>query len=306
MTNPRKPPAAPANLRSLQDRLRNLAAKAALPEGRVQRQLGTYVAAEILQQVQAGGEPGTSLFLVKGGSQIEMRLGISRSRASKDLDASFRGDFDQMYGRAREAFGIGWNGFAAELTPAETIAVPGLLVAPVRFKAKLKYRGFPFCTVPLEVSPAEASSGEEHDEIAPALLAHIGLEGLGLQANSKVACLALRYQIAQKLHACTEVLEGKDNDRAHDLVDIQLLMDLVDPTAMQPLLAACQEIFLARAMQAWPPTLQPPGSWAKLYPAARADVLEADALGLAGTIEEAVAVVQGFIATITEAEAESV
>lgn len=301
MTDPRKPATAPANLRSLQHRLRNLAAKAALPEGRVQRQLGTYVAAEILQQLQAVGEPGASLFLVKGGSQIEMRLGISRSRASKDLDASFRGDFDQMYGHVREAFGIGWNGFTAELTPAETIAVPGL-VAPVRFKAKLKYRGFPFCTVPLEVSPAEASSGEEHDEIAPALLAHIGLEGLGLQANSKVACLALRYQIAQTLHACTEVFEGKDNERAHDLVDIQLLMDLVDPAAIQPLLAACREIFVARAMQAWPPTLQPPESWAKLYPAARADVLEADALGLAGTIEEAVVVVQGYIAAIAGAQ----
>lgn len=85
MTDPRKLPAAPPNLRSLQDRLRNLAAKAALPEGRVQRQLGTYVAVEILQQVQAVGEPGTCLFLVKGGSQIEMRLGISRSQGPRRI-----------------------------------------------------------------------------------------------------------------------------------------------------------------------------------------------------------------------------
>lgn len=301
MTDPRKLAAAPANLRSLRNRLRNLAAKAALPEGRVQRQLGMYVAAEILQQVQPAGELGASLFLVKGGSQIEMRLGIARSRASKDLDASFRGDFDEMYGQARDAFGNGWNGFTAELTPAEVFAVPGVMVPPVRFKAKLKYRGFSLCTVPLEVSPAEASSGVEHDAITPSPLAHIGLEGLGLPANSKVACLALRYQIAQKLHACTEALEHRDNERAHDLVDLQLLMGLVDSRALQPVLAACEEIFAARAMQVWPPTLQPADSWVRLYPAARADVLEADALGLVRTIDEAVVVVQGFIATITAA-----
>lgn len=278
-----------------------MAARADLPESRVQRQLGTYVAAEILQQVQPEDMPGTSLFLVKGGSQIEMRLGVASSRASKDLDASFRGDFDQMYARAQLAFRAGWNGFTAELTRPEVIKVPGVVVPPIRFKAKLMYRGFAFCTVPLEVSPAEASSGNESDTITPSPLAHLGLRGLGLPESSKVDCLSLRYQVAQKLHACTELPDGKDNERAHDLVDLQLLMGLLDPDNLQAVRSACEETFASRDGQLWPPALQPPPSWTELYRAARADVLDADVLNLAPTVEDAIVIVQDLINAIASA-----
>jgi len=38
-----------------------------------------------------------------------------------------------------------------------------------------------------------------------------------------VPCVAVRWQIAQKLHACTETFEVGENDRFRDLIDLPLL-----------------------------------------------------------------------------------
>lgn len=127
------------------------------------------------------------------------------------------------------------------------------------------------------------------------------MRSLGLPESSKVDCLSLRYQIAQKLHACTEQPDDKDNERAHDLVDLQLLMGLLDPDNLQAVREACEEIFASRDRQVWPPALQTPLPWAGLYGAARADVLDADALNLAPTIKDAVVVVQELINAIATA-----
>lgn len=91
MTDGEVPRPAPANETALAARVRNAAPSADLPEGRVQRQLGVLVVAELLGRVR--NENGQQLFLVKGGSSIELRLGVASSRTTKDLDAVFRGDF---------------------------------------------------------------------------------------------------------------------------------------------------------------------------------------------------------------------
>jgi len=95
------PRPAPANKTALAARVRNAARSADLPEGRVQRQLGVLVVAELLGRVR--NENGQQLFLVKGGSSIELRLGVASSRTTKDLDAVFRGTFSRMYNTARDA-----------------------------------------------------------------------------------------------------------------------------------------------------------------------------------------------------------
>ncbi|HTD09191.1 MAG TPA: nucleotidyl transferase AbiEii/AbiGii toxin family protein [Solirubrobacteraceae bacterium] len=61
-----------------------------LPE-RITRQVSYMVAAQALER--ARDEQGAPLFLIKGGVMIELRLGM-RARATKDLDAVFRAQFD--------------------------------------------------------------------------------------------------------------------------------------------------------------------------------------------------------------------
>ena len=60
--------------------------------------------------------------------------------------------------------------------------------------------------------------------------------------------MTVPWQIAQKLHAVTSVLgEGRVNDRAHDLVDLQLLEGLLPPTELSSTRSACIAVFVARA-----------------------------------------------------------
>jgi Nucleotidyl transferase AbiEii toxin, Type IV TA system len=110
-----------------------------------------------------------------------------------------------------------------------------------------------------------------------------------------VRCLSIRYQIAQKLHACTEVFPlGRENDRFRDLIDL-LLLRALDPD-LTAIRHACDDIFASRAKHAWPPTLDAPSSWAEPY-ARLAGELEFAITDL----DEAARLVSEFIGEIDEA-----
>ena len=88
------------------------------------------------------------------------------------------------------------------------------------------------------------------------------LDPVQLDGPDHISCVSVRYQIAQKLHACTEVYtDGRENDRFRDLIDIQLLRDLLDDGAMPSLREACLEIFELRGKHAWPPSVTVWPSW---------------------------------------------
>lgn len=298
MTGEQASPPSPKSRKSLAARLRNAARAADLPEGRVRRQLGVLVVAEMLGRVR--GKGGQQLFLVKGGSSIELRLGVASSRTSKDLDAIFREDFSKMYDLARAALADGWNGFSAVVTPPESINAPGLSARPQRFKVKLTFVGQPWCTVPVEVSAAESRSANHPESVSPPPLAHVGLPSLGLPETSAVPCLPLNYQIAQKLHACTgEEPGGRTNDRAHDLIDILLLWNLLPHQEYVTVRSACLDIFTSRAMHPWPPQLVPPAHWAPLYAAAYVTVLEPGQVP--PTVNEAAIAVSDIVNVIDQA-----
>jgi Nucleotidyl transferase AbiEii toxin, Type IV TA system len=75
-------------------------------------------------------------------------------------------------------------------------------------------------------------------------------------------CVSLRYQVAQKLHACTEVFdEGRENDRFRDVMDILLVEDLVYDVGLVRVREACVDIFTVRDKHTWPPTLTVYDSW---------------------------------------------
>lgn len=55
----------------------------------------------------------------------------------------------------------------------------------------------------------------------------IGIADFKLDGPERVTCLALRYQVAQKLHAVTEQPDGRANHRFWDLIDLQFQRELL-------------------------------------------------------------------------------
>ena len=228
---------------------------------------------------------GAPLLLVKGGSSLELRRGIPDSRTSKDFDIVARLDIEEVHEQLAEAGETGWEGFAAIFTVPEEIDVPGMPVKPRRFTAKLNYRGKPFASVPIEVSTVEAGNADQFDTLTSDAL---GL--IGVPAAVSVPCMTVPWQIAQKLHAVTAVLDApKVNDRAHDLVDLQLLEGLLPDTDLLSARSACIAVFEARAQHPWPPNVAALPHWPLIYLGAL-EVL--DHLELATTVEGAAEVVQ--------------
>ncbi len=85
----------------------------------------------------------------------------------------------------------------------------------------------------------------------------------GLTGPAEVTCLSLRYQIAQKIHACTERFPNRENERVHDLIDLQLMEELIEDYSRVK--AASVEIFDLRQTHSWPPTLTVEPTWPDTY-----------------------------------------
>ena len=280
----------PTNLRALRDRL----AQAARREGVVFGRLQQHVAVLVVTQFMAAltDDQGAPLLLVKGGASLELRRGIPASRTSKDLDAVSRADMETVHDRLADAGAGGWEGFTAIFTPPLPFEVPGQIVNPYRFTAKLSYQGKPFSSVPVEVSAVEAGNADDFDRISSD-----ALELVGLPVSDAVPCMTLPWQVAQKIHACTEPAElPRVNDRAHDLVDLQLLEVLLVDEPLVDTRNAAVDVFAARGGHAWPPKVVAQPHWAPIYVRALEGL---DELGLAPTVEEGAERVQAFVDRIT-------
>lgn len=287
MTQPYSTP--PTNLRSLQDRLARVAQQQGVVSGRLQRHIAMIVVAQLAATLT--DDTGVPVLLVKGGSSLELRRGIPDSRTSKDFDAVARRDVETVHQKLADAGESGWEGFTATFTVPEEINVPGMPVKPRRFVAKLKYRGKPFASVPIEVSTVEAGNADQFD-----LLSSDALGLVGVAAAIAVPCMTIPWQIAQKLHAVTAVPEQhKVNDRAHDLVDLQLLDDLLSDTDLAQTRSACVAVFGARAQHPWPPTVAALPHWPAIYRAASEGL---EHLELAATVDAAAAAVQRLVGRI--------
>jgi hypothetical protein len=132
------------------------------------------------------------------------------------------------------------------------------------------------------------------------------LGGFGLPDPDALVGIAMRFQIAQKLHAVSDPHEPPDsiNDRARDVVDLLLLRDLAASTgspALAEIRQAAIAVFTARADEAvqlglatrgWPPTLVAHPHWADDF--ARA----ATSGGVAVFLDDAVAEVNAWIKEI--------
>lgn len=240
----------PHNTQVLQRWVGEWAKAEGVPVARLQRSVSYMVLAAMLATVT--DPDGRPLFLLKGGVTMELRLDL-RARATQDLDAAVRARSAEMLDRLRDALDAGHGDFTA--TTADISRVGD--TDAIRASVKLSYRGRPWGTVPVEMAPIEGSAGDHVDRV-PAK----ALDPLGLDGPTHVPCVSVPYQIAQKLHACTEVFdEGPPNGRFRDLIDLLLLRDMLNPAELPRVRAACVEIFGLRDKHAWPPTLTTPTGW---------------------------------------------
>ncbi len=197
-------------------------------------------------------EDSSVRFLIKGGMACELRF-QDRARTTRDLDALFHGSLDELLEALDAAFTTPYSGFSFSYAPPEAVGE----TAAHRFDVKLAYESRSWATLRIEVSPSE---GQAHElESLPAL----SVSEFGLTGPITVACLSLRFQIAQKIHACTERFLDRENERVHDLIDLQLMEELIEDHSRVK--SACIEIFGLRGTHPWPPVLTFEPAWPAIY-----------------------------------------
>lgn len=266
--------------------------------GRLGWLVGSSVAIAAVQR--AIDADGRKLFLLKGGTLLQHRLNAT-ARATKDVDGIIRGDMDAFLLALEDVLDEPWGPLTLRRGEVEVIDVPTKIVKPRRFDVVLDLRGVTWRRIQFEVSPDEAGIGDEHETIeAPSL------SGFGLPDPDALVGIAMRFQIAQKLHAVSDPHKPPDsiNDRARDVVDLLLLRDLAvatgNPTPVQ-LREAGAAVFEARAaeaaelgrpMRAWPPTVVAQGHWGADF--ARAAVSS----GIASNLDDAIVAVNAWISEI--------
>jgi Nucleotidyl transferase AbiEii toxin, Type IV TA system len=162
-----------------------------------------------------------------------------------------------------------------------------------RLEVQLSFGGRDWQTLQLEIGKLEA------DEIELVPVA-VGIEDFGLDGPGEVACLSLRFQLAQKLHAVTEQPLGRENLRFWDLIDLMLLEQLLG-NDLAEVREAAEAVFIARGTHEWPPELVVPESWREPY-ARTASEVDAD---LPGDVDRAAEQVQALIARVEAFPTES-
>ena len=159
------------------------------------------------------------------------------------------------------------------------------------FKIALFYLGRHWLTVPFELGHDEIGSTQQHElRISPDIVELFAT--IGLDEPQPIPLLTVEHQIAQKLHACTSINQRSgNNDRAHDLVDLQILEREV--SIDRPALASiAARLFAARGAQTWPPEVVAHPSWSAIYTEA------ADGIDVTTDVDDAVIWANNFIASL--------
>lgn len=274
----------PHSLRVLGTWVREYANKEEMAESRVRRAVSFMLVARLLENSLDGD--GDPLFLVKGGVSMELRLAL-RARTTKDFDAVFRGAFTDWLESLDNALSEEIEGFTYGRGEPERIG----RTSSYRVNITIDYKGRRWGTVQFEVAPVEVGSVLDVDRVQP-----FDIGQFGLKAPGEISVVGLPYLIAQKLHACTEVFDDDENARVHDLMDLLLARDLLEPEDLIRSREACSAIFQNRRKQAWPPTVVVYPSWAETF-----ERLAQEEEFPIQDVEEAAALVREFIAEIDAA-----
>lgn len=244
-----------------------------------QRHLRLMAMVVVSQMMPAGA--------VKGGTAMKIRMG-HHTRTSLDLDVARAMDLEVFVEELQKNLRAGWNGFTGVLIAgkqAKPKDVPiGYVMSP--FRVKLSYVGLSWRSVALEVGHDEPGDTLETEMKMDAEIVEL-FTGVGLPAPEPVAILATKHQIAQKLHGAS----GDRSERAHDLVDLQLLLG-GESLDLSEVKGVCIRLFRYRRLQAWPPTVVENENWDSLY------IEATDGIDVLRSVGEAVRWVNDLIAQI--------
>lgn len=248
-------------------------------EAMAQRHLKLMAMVVVAQMMPAGA--------IKGGTAMKIRMG-HRTRTSLDLDVARAMDLEVFVEELQEKLRAGWHGFTGVLVAERQAKPDGVPTRYVMspFRVKLSYMGSSWRSVTLEVG---------HDELGDTLEAEMKMDSeiielfarAGLPDPQPVALLAPKHQIAQKLHAAS----GTASERAHDLVDLQLLIGS-ESLDLAEVKGVCIRLFSYRRLQTWPPTIVENENWDSLY------IEAADGIEVLPTVSEAVQWANDLIAEI--------
>lgn len=158
--------------------------------------------------------------VVKGGSSLKLRYGNRATRVTTDFDAAAKHDRKVFIEALQKNLASGWEGFTFHVVkekPAQPKRVPSAYVMHP-FSIKVNYLGKPWCTVDLELGHNEVGDADEPEWVESEDVNNV-FSALGFPIPGKVPVMALKHQIAQKLHGVSE----PGSERAHDLVDLQLI-----------------------------------------------------------------------------------
>jgi len=266
----------PTSKRNLDAWIQQAQPKTKVAAGRLGWLVASTVVIAALQRTRS--EDAHPRFLLKGGAYLEVRLGLE-ARATKDVDTLFRGDFNDFMDVLDANLAESWGAIELQRTEVQTIEGARRVVKPRRFKVKLLINGQTWRSIDVEVAADEGNAGAQVELFAGPPLGHFGLP-----SPIEFAGIVFDYQVAQKLHACTDPHEPPDhiNDRARDLVDLMLIRDAFyrDDTDLVALNDACLDLFAARAADAealglavrtWPPHVHAHDHWRTDFAAAAGD-----------------------------------
>jgi hypothetical protein len=167
------------------------------------------------------------------------------------------------------AFAHGWGPFTAVLGEADDYRpdhVPEAYVVR-RYRASLSYgRDIkPWTTIAVEVGRDEVGGVRGASPLLDGGFIDL-FRALGLPDPLPVPVFPIDYQVAQKLHACADTT--RPNYRAHDLIDLQLLLEKTPRSERRALLLeAVVDTFRYRQTQ-WPVTVVRHPGWETIYAAA--------------------------------------
>ncbi len=240
-------------------------AQVGVDHGRLDWLVSSTVVIAVLQR--AIDETRQPRFLLKGGTYLQHRLNWS-GRATTDVDGIVRGDLAEFITALDAELQQPWGVLTLTRTEVDIINVPTKLVKPRRFEILATLQGQTWRRVTVEISSDEADiASYPYSMPAPSL------EHFGLPTPDELFGIALKFQIAQKLHASTDPHEppAQVNDRARDIVDLLLMRELPQVPLVE-LRSACVALFNAREQEAitlgigsrsWPPRAEAFPHWQK-------------------------------------------
>jgi hypothetical protein len=264
----------PLTVAQLNSRLAIIAGDLGVPIARARLMLSTLVVSQMLPEA----------VVVKGGMGIKLRLGDRGTRATSDLDVFTRERGGQFEEKFRAQLAMGWGrvpaskgevrrnrdapdrvAFTGSLR-AGRIHDPGsvppeLLMHP--YRVTLAFLGSNWAALDIELSELEIAGLTRPQRMIDPTLVQFG-SGFGFGAFEPVQVIDVEEQIAQKIHAVTD----PDYQRAHDLVDLQVLWSVGPDVALVK--EYCEQTFLGRRRHVWPPLpMRPMATWSLAYAEAR-------------------------------------